>query len=92
MAATEQKEACFEMGPETHAIPMTLFSNNRYGTVPAFCRTTLYKGEHSVVRRAYFSLTHFLDLVGWFVAPGIILSRMRLNHCGLQLTVCGVVV
>jgi len=29
MAATEQKEACFEMGPETHAIPMTLFSNNR---------------------------------------------------------------
>ena len=41
MAATEQKEACFEMGPETHAIPMTLFSNNRYGTVPAFCRTTL---------------------------------------------------
>lgn len=59
----------------------------QYGT-----RLLSHHPEHSVVRRAYFSLTHFLDLVGWFVAPGIILSRMRLNHCGLQLTVCGVVV
>ena len=39
--AAEQKEPCFEMGPETHTIPMTLFANNRY--LPTYSRSTILK-------------------------------------------------